>query len=218
MLLKLNYKPHRSYSRESACLVTRGLFVCVGFLMLADCTASQPFPGLPRLSVTAQFGIENLCDTGVSPRIGLANVPSGTTHYVVQMTNVDVLIQSPWRETIPLTSKSEIPEGGAKTYAGPCLGDYVRFPPLAPSGYTYRVEVLAEGANNLPLAYGTVYAMVQSPYLTAKRLRLQLQGAPNASGRGPSGAPPPPTTPYMSSPGSYSGFYPGPTPAYGVLQ
>lgn len=185
-------------------------------LMLAGCSnATTPFPDLPRLSVTTQFDIQNLCDIGVSPQIRLSSVPDSATNYVVQITDIDVLIESPWRENIPLASKSEIPEGAAKTFVGPCIGDNLRFAPLAPSGYRFRVEVLAEDAAAKPLAYGSTTVYVQSPYLAARRLRQRLQ-QPGPGATAPAAAP----TQIMPSPAPspYSGFGPGPSPNYGILQ
>ena len=174
---------------------------------LVSCGASEvPFGGLPRLSVDAEFAIQNLCDIGVSPQIRLANVPHDTAKYLVQITNTYVLIQTPWREVIPASSMSEIPEGAAKTYVAPCIGDNLRFPPLARDGYLYRVEVLAEDATDRPLAYGVTTSYVQSPYLAARRLRqLQQQGQGNTTATQPAPSPPP------------ADFPPGPTPDSGIL-
>ncbi len=147
----------------------------LAWIGLTGCASPEPFPGLPRLSVTTQFNLQNLCDVGVSPRIALSQVPDATSRYVVQIMDINVLIQTPWRETIPASSKSEIPEGAAKTYEGPCLGDITRFAPVAPYGYLHRVEVLAEDAAGQPLAYGTTTVYVESAYVAAKRLRLGLQ-------------------------------------------
>jgi hypothetical protein len=195
--------------------LSRALVAAVGVLTLGGCySPPTPFPGLPRMGVATQFGIQNLCNVGVSPQIKLSKVPDGTTDYVVQITDTDVLIQTPWRETIPFADKAEIPEGAAKTFVGPCLGDNTRFPPLAPYGYVFRVEVLAQNAGGKPLAYGATNVLVQSPYLTARRLRLQQQQpAPGAPGAGayPGGAPGPIQLPY-------SNFPPGMSPGYGILQ
>jgi hypothetical protein len=178
------------YRRRKASVQRLGRLVAIcGLLALGCCSNPRtPFPGLPRLSVGTQFDIQNLCDIGVSPKITLGKVPDGTTDYVVQMTNIDVLFQSPWRETIAVSSTSDIPEGAAKTYEGPCLGDNVRFPPIAPYGYRYRVEVLAQAADGKPLAYGATVVYVQSAYLTARRYRQRMQQGGAAA---PSGAPPP---------------------------
>jgi hypothetical protein len=134
------------------------------------------------------------------------------------MTNIDVLIQSPWRETIPSSSPTEIPEGAAATYVGPCIGDNVRFAPISPYGYRYRIEVLAQGAGGQPLGYGQIVVYVQSAYLTAKQARQRLQQGSS----GAVGAPPPQPVPGLL-PGQnpfipYGGFPSGATPGYGVLQ
>lgn len=169
-------------------------------LALAGCAgAARPYPDLPELSVNTQFRVENLCDTGVSPTIRLSNVPDGTVRYVVQITDVSVLFQTSWRETIPFSSKTGIPEGAAKTYVGPCIGDNTRFAPTTPYGYQHRVEVLAEDAQGHPLAYGVTVAYVESPYVTAKRQRMNTSppggavpaqagfgyGLPGMNGTGP---------------------------------
>ncbi|MBV8534761.1 MAG: hypothetical protein JO128_04155 [Alphaproteobacteria bacterium] len=147
-----------------------------GFLLLAGCNApAQPFPDLPRIDVTTRFGVENLCDAGLSPQINLKSVPDGAASYVVQVSDINVLIDTPWRETIPVTSKTEIPEGAARNYVGPCLGDMTRFPPITGYGYQHRVEVLALDAAGKPIAYGYTVVFVESPYITAKRERLKLQ-------------------------------------------
>jgi hypothetical protein len=186
-------------------------------LALMGCSApKQPFPGLPRLSVSTQFRTENLCDLGVSPRIVLSQVPDGTAKYMVQITDTYVVLQNSWREVVPLMSKTEIPEGAAKTYVGPCIGDNSRFAPIAPYGYLHRVEVLAEAKDGRPLAYGATLVYVDSPYITAKKERLQSQqgGAPGANVFPTS---PPPLSTYQ---GAFPGlnFPQGPGPSVGVLQ
>ncbi len=184
-------------------------------LMLAGCAPTVPFPTLPRLTVTTQFGVDNLCDAGLSPQIRLSGVPDGTTDYTVQITDIEVLIQKPWRETVPLSSKSEIPEGAAKSYDGPCLGDMTRFPPTTPYGYLHRVEVLALGADGQPLAYGSTVVWVESPYITAKRARLRQQQP------GSTVTQPPPPSLYPSTPFGLPGNFPGTGVApqtMGVLQ
>lgn len=162
--------------------------------MLTSCASTEPFPNLPRMSVSTQFDVENLCDMAVSPAIRLVKVPDKVAKYIVQISNVNVLIQTPWREVIPASSKTEIPEGAAKTYVGPCFGDMARFDPISPYGYQHRVEVLAENSDGEPLAYGSTVVWVQSPYLTAKQERLHLQR--------PSG-PPPATQGQFGVPGQY---------------
>lgn len=190
-----------------------GLAICAGMAVLNACQyPAPPLADLPRLRLSTQFGVENLCNIGVSPRIRLANVPAGTTAYVVKMTNISVLIQTPWREAIPAASKEEIPEGAGKTFVGPCIGDNTRFAPTAPFGYTYRVEVLAVDAAGKSLAYGWTNVLVQSPYLTARRMRVQQQRQGSE--------PPPPSTAQPQSgflPG-YGSFSPGVAPNFGLLQ
>jgi hypothetical protein len=181
----------------------RRVIVASGVLVVAGCaTPEEPFPDLPRLGVSSEFRVENLCDVGVSPRIVLTNVPVGTTQYVIQVTDTSVLITSPWQATVRAQSKDEIPEGAAKDYVGPCPGDMLRFPPLAPLGLQHRVEVLAEDQGGRPLAYGAALVNVQSAYLTAKRQRSQVEGGPASQG-----AP-------LPAPNLSSGF----APAGGMLQ
>jgi Phosphatidylethanolamine-binding protein len=201
-----------SRPRQTACLRWIGNSVALAGLLILSCCTNPvtPFPGLPRLAVKTEFLVENLCDAGVSPKIALSQVPDGTASYVLQMTDIDVLLDSQWRETVPLSSRSEIPEGAAKTYAGPCIGDNVRFPPTAIYGYRYRVEVLAQAANGNPLAYGATVVYVQSAYLTARRQRQRLQ-------QGGAGAPapiPPPENPTMP----FGAGLPGIAPNYGVIR
>lgn len=184
--------------------------ICAGVSLLNACQyPTTPLAKLPRLGVGIQFALENLCNVGLSPRIDLSNVPAETKTYIVKITNVDVLIQTPWREAIPATSKTEIPEGAGKTFVGPCIGDNTRFPPVAPNGYTYRVEVLAADAAGKSLAYGWTNVLVQSPYLTARRMRvLQQQGKASLQ----NGRPQP--SPIQTQPGllpgqQYQNFSPG---------
>jgi hypothetical protein len=167
-------QPSRPHSFAAAGL---GAAAFAGIFLLSACASPppKPFPDLPRLTVSTQFSVQNLCDVGLSPRIALGGVPDGTASYAVQISDIMVLFQTPWRETIPLASKAEIPEGAAKTYEGPCLGDMTRFVPAAPYGYEHRVEVLAQDAQGQPLAYGSTTVMVESPYLTARRERLRQQ-------------------------------------------
>lgn len=193
--------------------------ICANLALLNACQyPTPPLAKLPRLGLTTQFGVENLCDIGLSPRIALSNVPANTKTYIVQITDIDVLIQSPWREAIPATSKTEIPEGIAKTFVGPCIGDNNRFAPVAPNGYTFRVEVLAESAADKPLAYGWTNVYVQSPYLTARRLRTQQQQrSPKPSE--PSQPNPPQTQPgLVPGPYPYENFSPSIAPNFGLLQ
>jgi hypothetical protein len=187
-----------------------------GVLALCACTPSTPpFSGLPKLSVGTQFATQNLCDAGISPLIRLGDVPDGTASYIVQITDINVLIQTPWRETIPATSKTEIPEGSAKMYEGPCLGDMVQFQPVAPYGYQHRVEVLAVGANGRPLAYGATTVYVSSAYLTAKRERLRIQKLQQG---GTAGALEPPPVPPPSLQSTYPGFPAGVGQSLGVYR
>ena len=174
--------------------------VLAALTVLSGCSTAEPFPGLPRLTVTTQFNVENLCDIGVSPEIHLNHVPDQTANYVIQITDINVLIQTPWRETVPASSKNEISEGAAKTYIGPCIGDNTRFPPVAPYGYLHRVEVLAEDAQGRPVAYGAAVVYVESPYQTAKRERLGLQ--PPSTSAPPTGQP-------GLLPGQYGTNFPG---------
>jgi len=197
-----------------ACAVAAGL-------TLAGCNSpAPPFPDLPHLSVSTRFAIENLCNIGVSPPIQLGNVPDKTTTYVVQITDIYVLLQTPWREEIPLTSKTEIPEGAAKTYAGPCLGDFTRFDPVSRYGYQHRVEVLAEDATGKPLAYGSTIVNVESAYIVAKRARTQSQQGGGTGG----GAPPPasstaqPTALGPIGPVPGAALPPSPSPNMGVFR
>ncbi len=177
----------------------------VGLFLLTACGSLQPArPDLPLIQVHTEFTIYNLCDVGVSPEIHLADVPPGTAAYTVQITNTNVLFQSPWRETVPATSMADIPEGAAKTYAGPCFGDMIRFNPPAPRGYTHRVEILARDSAGRPLGYGSTVVYVQSAYLTARRQR-QGGGAnvPSLVPASPEAAPPsvfPPSMPSILGP------------------
>lgn len=178
-------------------------------LMITGCsTPSPPFPNLPRLAVSTRFKTENLCDAGISPKIALGNVPNATARYLVQITDISVLLQTPWREVIPASSKAEIPEGAAKTYIGPCIGDNLRFDPVAPLGYVHRVEVLAEDKDGRPLAYGTINIYVESPYLTAKGERFHQQQG------GAAEAPVPVAPPSFSM--DQTGTFPGSTYPGGI--
>lgn len=198
----------------SCASITRRSAILAALLLAACNSPSTPFPNLPGLSVSTQFSLQNLCDIGVSPEIHLANVPANTASYAVQITNINVLVQTPWRETIAATDKADIPEGAAKTYTGPCLGDMVRFAPVALTGYRHRIEVLAQDADGKPLAYGATVVYVRSAYLVARQQRLQGTAAtnvPGATGDSTAAFPPAVTGPFQA-PAVQPGLLPGGAP------
>jgi hypothetical protein len=137
---------------------------------LAGCAPfPEAFPELPRLTVATKFGIKNLCRLGVSPAISVTNPPSGATLYTVQMTNIDVLYQQPWQETLPAQGGS-IPEGAAPSYAAPCPGDL--------QIHRYRFEVLALDSDRRPLAYGQTTIATGSLNVLVRKTRGGQTGTP----------------------------------------
>jgi hypothetical protein len=146
------------------------LSVAVALLALAACAPPPPlFPELPRLQVSTGFGIQNLCGPGVSPEIAVKDPPAGTTRYRVRMTNISVLLQTPWQETLP-ASPNGIAEGAAPSYPPPCMGTYQQ--------YAYRFEVMALDASDRPLAYGQATATA----VTLDRLVRQARNTPAKPG------------------------------------
>lgn len=127
----------RVNAKYGALIAALGLCACA--------PPTPPYPELPRMDVSAAIGSKNMCGLGVSPAIAVRNVPSGTTQYGVQITNIDVLYQQPWRATVPAVPTG-IAEGAAQNYDAPCLGDR--------QVYRYRIDVMAQDGSGRPLAYG----------------------------------------------------------------
>ncbi len=151
----------------------------LALLALAACAPTPPlYPELPRLTVSTGFGVQNLCNEGVSPAIGIAGAPKDTARYRVRMTNISVVLQTAWQDTLPATP-SGIAEGVAPSYPPPCMGTFQQ--------YSYRFEVMALDANDRPLAYGTTTASAQ----TLDRLVRQARNAPRPGtpGNAPAVAP-----------------------------
>ncbi|MBI3452479.1 MAG: hypothetical protein HY057_06560 [Rhodospirillales bacterium] len=155
--------------------IGRGVAVA-GLLALAGCAASSPFPGLPEMRVSTDFGLKNLCGLGVSPQIRLRNVPAGTVSYTVRMTNIDALVNTPWQATV-LAEGRDIPEGAGADFPAPCPGEAQAF--------RYRFEVLALDAGARPLAYGKAIAVAGpiGPIVRNERARVN-SGAGPVSGAG----------------------------------
>ena len=128
----------------------------------------EPYAELPRLGVTTQLASRNLCGLGVSPPITLTNVPSATARYRLRMTNIDVLMQTPWQTTADATPGG-FTEGALADYEGPCVGDLTinSFYPY----HMYRLEVLALDGQSRPLAYGSTTFQVHSITATVDRER-----------------------------------------------
>lgn len=155
------------------------LTAAFALLALAACAPTPPlYPELPRLTVSTGFGVQNLCNEGVSPAIGIAGAPKDTARYRVRMTNISVVLQTAWQDTLPATP-SGIAEGVAPSYPPPCMGTFQQ--------YSYRFEVMALDANDRPLAYGTTTASAQ----TLDRLVRQARNAPRPGtpGNAPAVAP-----------------------------
>lgn len=140
------------------------------------CSIPSPYPNLPPLEISLRYGRDNLCSVGVSPEIQLRRVPSATAYYRVQASNTEVLFQTPWRETLPATSRDRIPEGAGKTYVGPCIGDLEHW--TANRGDVFRVEVLAMDDAGELLAYGQAHVIVRSPFETS---RIEGENRPSRS-------------------------------------
>lgn len=139
---------------------------------VAGCAAPpSPYPDLPRLEVKTAFAARNLCGLGILPAINVANPPRDAAHYTIKITNIDVLIQTPWTATVPAVSTG-VAEGTAPDYYGPCPGELQTF--------RYRFEVLALDAADRPLGYGLTIAQTGS---LGKLVRAQ-KGAPGLGGIG----------------------------------
>lgn len=149
-------------------------------LALASCAPPAPvMPELPRLTVAAGFGPKNLCGLGVSPAIAITGAPNGTTRYRVRMSNLDVLWQTAWQDTLP-AGEGGVTEGASVSYPPPCLGTFQQ--------YRYRFEVLALDSGERPLAYGQTTALA----VPLDRL-VRQQPTPAPSNTGPDRAPTSPT-------------------------
>lgn len=155
-----------------------------------------PHPELPQLAVSVPFGTKNMCGLGVSPAVVVPNPPKGTTSYKVQMTNLSVLFQEPWKAELPARPNG-IPEGAAPDYPGPCPGDLQAF--------SYRFEVMALDAQDQPLAYGQTSIAVYPIERTLKQERAATGGRTGA----PMG-PPEPSAP-LEYPLPYSRNFGTPT-------
>lgn len=113
----------------------------------------SPYPDLARLAVSAQFGERNLCGLGVSPAVSIGNAPDGVANYRIKVTNIDVLLHTPWEATVP-ASTGGVAEGAAREYVGPCPGEF--------QVHRYRLEVLALGGSGRPVGYGVTVISAQS--------------------------------------------------------
>lgn len=159
------------------------LTAAFALLALAACAPTPPlFPELPRLIVSTGFALQNLCNDGVSPAIKVAGAPRGTTRYRVKMTNVSVVLQTAWQDTLPATP-SGIAEGAAPSYPPPCMGTYQQ--------YAYRFEVMALDTTGRPLAYGaTTVSAVSLDRLVRQTRNTPRPGTPgNAPAVAPGTAP-----------------------------
>lgn len=112
-----------------------------------------------------------MCGLGVSPAIAIGGAPAGTSRYAVQMTNIDVLYQQPWRATLPAVP-SGIAEAAATSYDAPCLGER--------QTYRYRIEVTAQDSTGRSLGYGQtlVQLFAIDRTVTAERERGQRPRLP----------------------------------------
>lgn len=152
---------------------SKGFLVAVLALLAAAAGCAPNVPdqaGLPVLGVRTAFGPQNLCGLGISPAIGLANVPRGVARFDVRMTNLDVLFQTPWQASVPATG-NEIRQGAATPFPAPCPGEQQLF--------TMRFEVLARDANGRALAYGNTVVAAQSAERTIRAMRQsEREGTP----------------------------------------
>lgn len=141
----------------------------------AACATPQPNPTLAKLNVSTRIGPNNVCSQGVSPAISVGGAPRGTAQYRVRLSDVDVLVQSPWEATVA-TAGGDIPEGAASGFPAPCLSDE--------QDLIYRIEVMALDAGGRPLAYGQARTIVQAPGRLARSgLRLNVPSAPASPGQ-----------------------------------
>lgn len=133
----------------------RGRFLAVGLAIAAPACAPgpSPYPDLARLTVSARFGERNLCGLGVSPAVSIANPPDGVANYRIKITNIDVLLHTPWEATLP-ASAGGIAEGIARDFQAPCPGEF--------QSYRYRLEVLALEQSGRPIGYGATLIAAQS--------------------------------------------------------
>lgn len=118
---------------------------------LAACADTTRGPGIGDLQIIVQFGEENYCGLGVSPAIGVGGVPTATAQYRVGITMVDAVFGTHWEEVIPATDQV-IPQGAARTYRGPCPGQYQRL--------RYRFEVAALDGAGRELARGSTTELI----------------------------------------------------------
>lgn len=120
-------------------------------VLLAGLAACAPprglYDDLPRLRMATRITLANMCTGSQSPAIRLANVPAGAAQFRIRMSNLSVLRQVPSEWTIAApTERDLLPIGALPGYVGPCPGDLQQF--------TYRLELLALGANGQPVGYG----------------------------------------------------------------
>ncbi len=120
----------------------------LGAVALAACAPARgPHADVAQFGIHVRFALANLCAGGMSPPIALEEVPQGTSEFLVQVTNVTVLLARPqeWRILVG-PDPTRIPFGALQDYAGPCPGELQRF--------NYRVEVLSLGRDGRRTGYG----------------------------------------------------------------
>ncbi len=142
-----------------------GLPGVVAVLLLATGCANDrgPHPDLPRIGLYSTFTSRNLCGLGVSPEVRLITAPADTAVYRVKMTNVSALSGPSWEFDIPAAAmfnrngETVLPEAAIPDFPAPCVPENI-----IQQYFNYRVEVMAMGKDNRPLAYGWGFAVAYS--------------------------------------------------------
>ena len=134
---------------------TMGLIV-IGAFLLVGCNSIPVAKNAAVIGV--DFGVDGkiqkkyTCEgssRGTSPVVTLSNVPAGTKYLKFRMVDWDYTIKNHGNETLAYTG-SVIPEGGLKSYLGPC----------PPSSHRYEMTFEALNADkSLILGKGAAMRM-----------------------------------------------------------
>lgn len=129
--------------------ILRWLVLAAPVLTGACANDRGPHPNLPPLGIMAEFTSRNLCGLGVSPEILIGNLPPNVATYRLRLSEVSTLSGPRWQADLPAAGPS-IPEGALNGFDLPCPGEK--------QVLSYRLEVMALGAQGQPLAYGWGFA------------------------------------------------------------
>jgi len=110
-------------------------------LILTLCFAPAAF-AQSALSVNWEWQKKHRCDN-TSPALEIGGIPEGTKSLVVTMNDLDFQNKDHGGGTVAHDggASSSIPEGGLKSYLGPCPNNFTSF------GHDYRITVRALGAD-----------------------------------------------------------------------